>query len=117
MNKKSKEIHIGERIKEIFKQKNISITRFAEQLHCDRANVYNIFRRKTIDIYLLLKISEILNHNLVEEICARQGLSKDTSSPKIFFVLEVNLEDNQTLKRFLKAIKQLGIKTIREMKK
>jgi len=69
--KNSKEIHIGERIKEIFDQKNISITQFADLLHCDRANVYNIFRRKKIDVDLLLEISNILNHDFVEEVCAK----------------------------------------------
>jgi len=66
-------------------------------------------RRKTIDIYLLLKISKILNHNLVEEICAKYGIFNDISLPKISFVLEVNLEDDKALKSFLKAIKQLDI--------
>jgi len=69
-----------------------------------------------MDIYRLLEISEILNHNFVEEICAIYKLSEDTSSSKISFVLEVNSINNKTLKSLLKTIKQLEIKTIREMK-
>ena len=116
MKKKLKEICIGERIKEIFDKKNMSITQFAELLHCDRANVYNIFRRKKIDIHLLLEISEILNHNFVEEICSKHGVSKDMSSSKISFVLEINNMNAKSLKIFLKTIKQLEIKTVREEK-
>ena len=113
---KSKEICIGARIREVFDKKNMSITRFAELLHCDRANVYNIFRRKTMDICRLLEISEILNHNFVEEICAIYRFSEDTSSSKISFVLEINLMDSDTLKNLLETIKRLEIKMIREMK-
>ena len=116
MNKKPKEICIGERIKEIFDQKNISITQFAKRLLCDRANVYNIFRRKKIDIHLLLRISEILDHDFVKEICAEREFFKDTPPSKISFVLEINPTDPETLKIFLKAIKQLDIKTICEVR-
>ena len=114
MREKSKEICIGERIKEIFDKKNMNIAQFAESLHCDRANVYNIFRRKKIDIHLLLEISKILNHNFIEEICAKYKLSKNISSSKISLVLEINSIDAKTLKNLLKSIKQLEIKTIRE---
>ena len=116
MNKKSKEICIGERIKEIFNKKNMSIAQFAELLHCDRANVYNIFRRKKIDIDLLLEISKILNHNFVEEICAKHSLSKEIPASKISVILEINSIDNKALKRLLKTINQLEIKTIHEIK-
>jgi len=116
MNKPSKEICIGERIREVFDKKNISITQFAELLHCDRANVYNIFRRKKIDIDLLLEISKILNHNFVEEVCARHELPKNISASKISIILEINLMDNEALKSLFKTMKQLGIKTIREIK-
>ena len=116
MERESKEIHIGERIREIFDQKKISITQFAELLHCDRANVYNIFRRKKIDVDLLLEISNILNHNFVEEVCAVHKLSKDIFPSKISFTLEIDSMDNKTLKSLLKTIKQLEIKTIREKK-
>jgi len=61
--KPPKEISIGERIKEIFDKRDMSISQFAELLHCERPNVYNIFRRKKIDIDLLFEISNILNHH------------------------------------------------------
>ena len=115
MKKVSKEICIGERIKEVFDQKKMSVTRFAELLHCDRANVYNLFRRKKIDVYRLLEISKILNHNFVEEICTLYELPEDIPSSRISFVLEINSMDAKALKTFLKTIKQLEIKTIREI--
>jgi len=117
MNKKPKEICIGERIREIFEKSDISISQFADLLHCDRANVYNLFRRKKIDIELLLEVSEVLNHNFVEEVCAKHGRFKDIFSPKISLVFELNDVDVQTVKTLQKTIKQLKIKMIREVKK
>ena len=118
MKPKSKEVNIsiGERIKKIFDKKNMSISQFAKLLNCDRANVYNIFRRKKIDIDLLLEISNILNHNFVEEICAKHEFSKDTPSSKISLVLEINSMDNRTFKKLFKTIKQLEIKNVYEKK-
>lgn len=63
-------IHIGKRIKEIFEKqpKTHNIKWFAEQLHCRRGNIYDIFNRATIDTELLLRISRILNHDFFEDI-------------------------------------------------
>ena len=39
------------------------MTWFADMLHCDRTNVYKIFKKQSIDTALLEKISTILQHN------------------------------------------------------
>ena len=116
MDSKIRKIHIGKRIKEIFTQKKMTVNHFAELLHCDRTNVYNIFRRKKIDIDMLLEISNILNHNFVEEVCAIHEFYKNIFPSKVCFTLEIDSMDNNALKVFLKMIKQLNIKMIREKK-
>jgi len=116
MREKSKEICIGEKIREIFDKKNMNIAQFAELLHCDRANVYNIFRRKKIDIYLLLEISKILNYDFVKEVCDKHKLPENISSSKISLVLEINSMNEKILKSLLKMIKKLEVRTIREVK-
>lgn len=40
-----------------------TVTWFAAQLQCDRTNVYDIFRRQSIDTDLLMRISRILGHD------------------------------------------------------
>jgi hypothetical protein len=56
-------MHIGLLIKgELARQKR-GVTWFAGELYCDRTNIYKIFRRKSIDTDLLLRISAVLNHN------------------------------------------------------
>ncbi len=55
------DIHIGLEIKAKMKEQEHSVTWFARQLHCDRTNVYDIFRRHDIDTALLMRICHILN--------------------------------------------------------
>ena len=115
MKKKSKEISIGERIKEVFDKSNMSISQFAKLLNCERPNVHNIFRRKKIDIDLLLKISNALNHNFIDDLYTKHGLSKTASTPKISLVFEINNIDDKALKILLKTLNQLEIKTIQKI--
>lgn len=56
-------IHIGQIIETELHRQERSVTWFANKLYCDRTNVYSIFKRKSIDTELLLRISLILHHN------------------------------------------------------
>ena len=58
-----KMIHIGKIIEEEFYKQGRSVTWFADKLCCERTNIYNIFKRESIDSALLFKISQILGHN------------------------------------------------------
>ena len=53
-----------------FKAKNrgCNVTWFAGQLNCDRRNIYDIFRRPTIDTQLLSQICIVLRHNFFRDI-------------------------------------------------
>jgi len=109
-----KEIRIGERIREVFDKSNLSISEFAKLLHSDRTDVYNIFRRKKIDLRLLWEISAALNHNFVEELCAHYGFSKDLPSSRISIILEINSMDAKMLDKLLKTIGQMEVRAVRE---
>lgn len=66
-------IDMGRMVEEIFRQfkarnRGCNVTWFAAQLHCDRRNIYDIFRRSTIDTQLLAQISLVLNHNFFQDI-------------------------------------------------
>lgn len=54
------EIHIGSIIKTELDRQGRKPQWFAAQLNFERTNIYNIFRRKSIDTALLLRISQIL---------------------------------------------------------
>ncbi len=59
-------IEIGLKIKEIFDQRNIKLTDFADELGTVRQNVYRIFKKRHLDTGLLLKISQVLDHNFFQ---------------------------------------------------
>lgn len=56
-------IHIGKEIKAELLRQERGVSWLADKLHCDRTNVYDIFKREGIDTRLLERISVILNRN------------------------------------------------------
>ena len=56
-------IHIGSLIEQELCRQERSAIWLAGELHCDRTNVYKVFKRKSIDTRLLVDISVILQHN------------------------------------------------------
>jgi len=62
------EIHIGNLIKEEYIQQGRRAEWLAQQLNCNRTNVYNIFQRKNIDVEMLIKISRVLHRNFLRDI-------------------------------------------------
>ena len=56
-------IHIGSLIEQELRRQDRSAIWLADELHCGRANVYKLFKKKSIDTLQLEKISVILQHN------------------------------------------------------
>lgn len=65
-------IHIGLIVKEVFENqpRYCTVSWLARQLHCGRANVYNIFERQSIDTDLLMRLSIILKHDFFKYFSA-----------------------------------------------
>lgn len=89
-------IHIGEIIKEKFVERKISASDFASRINHARSTVYDIFNRKSIDIDLLLKISEVLEYDFISEIYV-QSLSPTIPSPRKYY-LAVEMDEEQFLR-------------------
>lgn len=53
-------MHIGKKIEEELHRQERTAVWLAQQLHCNRTNVYNIFKRSAIDTEQLEHISRIL---------------------------------------------------------
>ncbi|GHT78836.1 hypothetical protein AGMMS50262_21890 [Bacteroidia bacterium] len=60
---KNKKIHIGNLIQDKLKADGRSVTWLAKRIHCERNNIYGIFKRPSIDSELLLYISLTLETN------------------------------------------------------
>ena len=63
-------LKIGQRIRQVFDgmPKSCTVGWLAEQLNCDRRNVYRIFEKENIDILLLGRISRILGHDFFADL-------------------------------------------------
>lgn len=61
-------MHIGKRIKQVMDKQGRSASWLADNIHCERSNVYYIYRRSTIDTELLKKICTILNYDFFKEL-------------------------------------------------
>lgn len=61
-------MHIGKHIYVTLRNSDMTVTKFAEELHCTRPNVYKIFAKKTIDIELLWHISQVLKHDFFADL-------------------------------------------------
>lgn len=64
-------IHIGKHIENVLHQQGRSITWFANQLCCTRGNIYKIFEKNSIDIYLLWRISKTLDHDFFSDLSSK----------------------------------------------
>lgn len=64
-------MEIGERIKEVLRASGHNARWLAEQIPCERTNVYSIFRRKNIDVELLHRLSVILGHDFFADMSKR----------------------------------------------
>ncbi|MEN9742583.1 MAG: hypothetical protein RLZZ65_388 [Bacteroidota bacterium] len=57
------EIHIGQEIKRVLDESDLSVTEFAKKINKSRGNVYSILSRSSIDTELLQAISSVLNYD------------------------------------------------------
>ncbi|OFY67643.1 MAG: hypothetical protein A3H98_03750 [Bacteroidetes bacterium RIFCSPLOWO2_02_FULL_36_8] len=82
-------VHIGEKIQEIYLDRGIKLSEFAERIGTVRQNIYRIFERETINSGLLHKISMTLDFDffrfLSENIFIKTG--SVTESPEIYKVM------------------------------
>lgn len=56
-------IHIGKLIENELRRQERTVSWFARNLYCERANIYHIFKRQSLDTELLMRISRLLDHN------------------------------------------------------
>ena len=67
-------------VKSVFDMSGMSVAEFARRIHCERTNVYKIFNRQSIDVEMLVAISESLQHNFLEDVMKHYDLSAKYSA-------------------------------------
>lgn len=86
--KHNSEIFIGKIIEQKVKESHLSVSQFASLISRSRTTIYDIFNRKSIDIDLLLTISEVLDYDFLTEIYVPK--CKDPSPKKCYLAIEID---------------------------
>ncbi|MBQ3363903.1 MAG: XRE family transcriptional regulator [Muribaculaceae bacterium] len=76
-------VHIGKEIKAELRRQERGVSWLAYKLHCDRTNVYDIFKREGIDTRLLERISIILNRNFFSLYCREDSIDVEDNSTDV----------------------------------
>ncbi len=76
-------IHIGKEIKAELLRQERGVSWLADKLHCDRTNVYDIFKREGIDTRLLEHISMILHRNFFALYCQEDSIEDENVSTEV----------------------------------
>lgn len=97
-------LHIGQLIKTVFERSGMTVSDFARQLNCERTNVYTIFKRRTIDVELLVNISKILEYNFFEDVLKETNLNTKTTHDINIKLQDCSEEKMMILKEFLEKI-------------
>lgn len=63
-----KVIHVGQMIEAELRRQDKTVSWLARSICHERSSIYKIFSRKSLDVYLLLRISVLLNHDFFLDI-------------------------------------------------
>ena len=100
-------VDIGHKIKEVFDQQNMKLTDFADELGTVRQNVYRIFKKRHLDTGLLLKISQVLNHNFFQYYVATPESSDPQETEQLKKLITESSEYHRQLELAKKEIDYL----------
>ncbi len=83
-------LHIGRKIKDVWKASRLKGTEFASAINKDRQVIYDIFQRETIDTGLLQKIGKVLDHDFFSYYSAAAPLT--ASEEKVAYGLKAEIQ-------------------------
>ena len=90
---------IGELIEKEVRKQGWKMEDFAEAIYCTRVNVYDIFKRKSMDTDQLALISKVLKHNFFEDIATSPHLI-DIDDPEV----KKRLQNKKALAQFMEVM-------------
>ncbi|SRR5687767_1748178 len=104
-------VEIGPKIKEVFDNRHMKLTDFADELGTVRQNVYRIFRKRHLDTGLLLRISQVLDHDFFqyyssqpEEHAGQNNLKRMLGETEYQKQLELSRKEIDYLRRIIKLM-------------
>ena len=82
-----KKIHLGKLIQAFVKENNINSADLARKVGKTRQNIYDLYKRDDIEVKLFLTISDVLQHDFINEL--RISDEKDADLDIIFDTLKL----------------------------
>ena len=102
---------IGQIIEERINAQNVNVTEFAKNIGTERTNVYNIFKRETIDTGLLKKIGRELHYDFFQDLLEPETIKeivlRHSITNRVFVELELTEEDVLALGLEDRVVKKL----------
>ena len=100
--------HLGEYIKNKVKERGLTVSEFARRIHCTRRNIYQIYKKNSLDSNLINRISQALDIDLLSNF-------NKTSSKN--FVNDISTESiDKYYEKSLKRLMNIESKLIKEKK-
>jgi transcriptional regulator with XRE-family HTH domain len=93
----NKDKHLGTYIKNRVKEKGITVSEFARRIHCTRRNIYQIYKKNSLDTDLIKRISLALEIDLLS-----------TFNKSSFLKLKNDVQPETIEKYYEKSIKRLN---------
>lgn len=92
---------IGQLIKERVEAVNMEVTAFAKLINKERSNIYDIFKRDSIDTKLLKKIGQVLDYDFFQHLIEKETIEKlriQEITKKSKVLLEVEISEDEIMK-------------------
>ncbi|MEJ1239125.1 helix-turn-helix transcriptional regulator [Chryseolinea sp. T2] len=105
-------VEIGEKIREVFENRNMRLTDFADELGTVRQNVYRIFKKRHVDTGLLLKISQVLGYNFFQYYVPASAdsiqlsISDESATVEVQRQLDLSRKEIEYLRRIISLMEE-----------
>ena len=67
-----KDLHIGNLIQQEMENQGRTVAWLAKSIYCEKSNIYKLFRRETISLDQLMRISEVMGHDFLADCYEKQ---------------------------------------------
>ena len=83
-----RKIHLGKLIQTFVKENNINSAELARKIGKTRQNLYDLYKRDDIEVKLFLTLSDVLDHDFLEDIYSRKKDQNPIDIDRVFELLK-----------------------------
>jgi transcriptional regulator with XRE-family HTH domain len=94
-------VAIGKQIQAVVKKRGMKVDELAKRLNVSKPNIYDIYRRNSIDTGLLERLCKVLDHNFFETFAHKYRTQQERDS------YEYVMRENALLKQMVRDKEEL----------